>query len=285
MDKSGRLKILVLAGVMATVGVVAAALFGRPATASLTFRLHDAVTGSWVWDAEIRSQDRVMRSFYQSDRGPVPLTFTNLTPGSSVLEISAPGYIPVAVPVELSRGSNTLSEPIELRGYEIPNLAQFVVVDRRTAAGIEQEFRPVALDGRAIRNHPGLKTWIMARVAVQLTDGIPARRPTEIGSTRGEELFRGQLEWEFDGAPERLFRYTSRIPGSEIRANRDPLWVVDYLIVTVDPRSAGSERVEQIMDSVLSLPLEAIEPYLSGYVEDGILRAHAFTSWNLQGGA
>ncbi len=226
-----------------------------------------------------------MRSFYQSDRGPVPLTFTNLTPGSSVIEISAPGYIPVSVPVELGRGSNTLSEPIELRGYEIPNLAQFVVVDRRTEPGIDQEFRPVARDGRAIRNHPGLDTWIMARVAVQLTDGIPARQPTEVGSTRGEELFRGELEWEFDDSPERLFRYTSRIPGSEIRPNRDPLWVVDYLIVSADPRNAESGDVEEIMETVLSLPLEAVESYLSGYVERGVLRAHAFTSWNIRGGA
>jgi hypothetical protein len=119
---------------------------------------------------------------------------------------------------------------------------------------------------------------------VQTYDGLPAQEETEEGSERGEELFKGVLEWEWDPLPETSFRYSSVIPGSRIAANSDPYWVIDYLIVVPDPRKISREELDLIMEKAWELPPETISDYLEPYSAEGKLTPYVFTSWNVQGG-
>jgi hypothetical protein len=114
-------------------------------------------------------------------------------------------------------------------------------------------------------------------------DGLPAQEETEEGSERGEELYKGVLQWEWDPLPETTFRYSSRIPGSQIKANSDPYWVIDYLIIVPDPRKTDQQEIDQIMKKAWELPPEAIEDYLEPYKKEGKLTPYVFTSWNVQG--
>jgi hypothetical protein len=272
---------LVLAAVVAAaVGVYVAM---NPVDTTLEFQVRDAVSKGWVWDATLRLQDRVIRSYYQSDRGPVIQTFTHLEPGEAVLEISAPSYVAQSIPVTLKRGQNRLEAPIDLVGYEIPGLAKWIIFEDRVGNDIVQEIRPVSKDGPAVLNHPCLDLWIGARISVQMYDGLPAQEETEEGSERGEELYKGVLQWEWDALPETTFRYSSRIPGSQIRANSDSYWVIDYLIVVPDPRKTDRQEIDQIMDKAWKLPPEAIEDYLEPYKNEGKLTPYVFTSWNVEG--
>ena len=257
----------------------------NPVETTLEFQVRDAVSRAWVWDASFRLQGRVIRAYYQSDRGPIPYRFTRLKTGQAELVIGAPSYVPVTVPVTLKRGENRLEEPIELVGYEIPELSRFIVFEDREGNDVVQEIRPVSKDGPAVLNHPCMDLWIGARVTVQMKDGLPVQEETEEGSVRGEELYKGVLAWEFDPLPETTFRYSSRIPGGGIEPNRDPYWVIDYLIVVPDPREIARDELEAIMEKAWALPPEGIEEYLKPYAEQGVLTPYVFTSWNVEGGA
>ncbi|MBN1835946.1 MAG: hypothetical protein JW820_08845 [Spirochaetales bacterium] len=279
-------KILIPVLVIAALAAVAVGVHFvmNPVETTLEFQARDAVSKAWVWDASFRLQGRIIRAYYQSDRGPIPLRFTGLKSGEAALELSAPSYVPVTLPVTLRRGENRLEEPIELVGYEIPGLARFILFEEREGNDVVQEIRPVSQEGPAVLNHPCLDLWIGARITVQIRDGLPVQEETEEGSERGEELYKGVLEWEFDPLPETTFRYSSRIPGAQIAPNRDPYWVIDYLIVVPDPREISREEIEAIMEKAWALPPEQIEGYLKPYAERGVLTPYVFTSWNVEGG-
>ncbi|MBN2553235.1 MAG: hypothetical protein JXB06_10730 [Spirochaetales bacterium] len=281
--KTRRVLIPVLVVIVIVAVAVAVYLVMNPVDTTLEFVVRDAVSKSWVWEATFSLQDRVIRSHFQSDRGPVPQVFTHLEPGEATLEISAPSYVEQSIPVTLKRGENRLSEPIDLVGYEIPDLTKWIIFEDRVGNDLVQEIRPVSSEGPAVLNHPCLDLWIGARVSVQIYDGLPAQEETEEGSERGEELFKGVLQWEWDGIPETTFRYSSFIPGSKIKANSDPYWVIDYLIVVPDPRKITREEIDRIMEKAWELPPEAIEPYLEPYSEEGKLKPYVFTSWNVEG--
>jgi hypothetical protein len=283
--KTRRILIPVFVIVALAAVAVGVYLVMNPVQTTLEFEVRDAVSKAWVWDATLRLQGRVIRAYYQSDRGPRPFVFTGLTPGAAELEISAPGYVSMTIPVSIKRGENRLEDPIDVVGYEIPDLDRFIVFEERAGADLVQEIRPVSKDGPAVLNHPCLDLWIGARVTVQTMNGLPVQEETEEGSERGEELFKGILQWEFDPTPETTFRYSSRIPGSEIRPNTDPYWVIDYLIVTPDPRKISRDELEAIMDEAWSLPPAAIADYLKPYEEQGVLTPYIFTSWNVEGGS
>ena len=280
-------KILIPLIVIAALAAVAVGVYlvMNPVETTMEFQVRDAVSKAWVWDASFRFQGRIIRAYYQSDRGPIPFAFTGLKPGQGELEISAPAYVSVTVPVTLKRGENRLEEPIELVGYEIPNLSRFIIFESKAGNDIVQEIRPVSTEGPAVLNHPCLDLWIGARITVQIKDGLPVREETEEGSERGEELFKGVLEWQFDPLPETTFRYSSRIPGAQIEPDRNPYWVIDYLVVVPDPRKADRREIEAIMEKAWALPPEAIEEYLMPYAEQGVLTPYVFTSWNVEGGA
>jgi len=273
--------VLVIAVIIAVAVVVYVTM--NPVDTTLEFEVRDGVSRNWVWDATFSLQGRVIRSHFQSDRGPLPQIFTHLKPGETTLEISAPSYVAQSIPVNLKRGENRLEEPIDLIGYEIPDLTKWIIFEDRAGNDIVQEIRPVSSEGPAVLNHPCLDLWIGARVSVQIYDGLPAQEETEEGSVRGEELYKGVLDWEWDATPETTFRYSAFIPGSQIKANSDPYWVIDYLIVVPDPRKISREEVEQIMEKAWELPPEAIQTYLEPYKNEGKLTPYVFTSWNVEG--
>jgi hypothetical protein len=255
----------------------------NPVDTSLELQVRDAVSRNWIWDATFRLQDRVIRAFYQSDRGTIPFTFTRLKPGEAVLEIEAPQYVPVSIPLRLKRGVNRIEEPIDLVGYEIAGLEKWIIFEKKVGNDIVQQLRPVSVDGPAILNHPCLNLWIGARVSVMVRNGMPVQHATEQLADRGHELFKGRIMWEWDATPETAFRYSSRIPGAEIQANSDPYWVVDYLIIVPDPRKISASEVESIMQEAWKLPLEALPAYLDPFRRAGAFAPYVFTSWNVEG--
>jgi len=280
--KTRRILIPVLVVVIIVAVAVVVYLTMNPVDTILEFQVRDAVSKDWVWDATFRLQDRAIRSHFQSDRGPVTQTFTHLEPGEATLEISAPSYVSQTISVPLKRGENR-RETIDLVGYEIPDLTKWIIFEDRVGNDIVQEIRPVSSEGPAVLNHPCLDLWIGARVSVQIYDGLPVQDETEEGSGRGEELYKGVLEWEWDALPETTFRYSSFIPGSQIKANSDPYWVIDYLIIVPDPRKISREEIEEIMKKTWDLPPEGIEAYLEPYENEGKFTPYVFTSWNVEG--
>lgn len=283
--KTRRILIPVLVVIVIAAIAVVVYFIMNPVDTTLEFQFRDAVSKSWIWDATIQLQDRVIRSYYQSDRGPITYKFTHLEPGEAELQISAPSYVSQTISVHLKRGENMVEEPIDLVGYQIPGFAKWIIFEYRVGNDIIQEIRPVSKEGPAVLNHPCLDLWIGARISVQIYNGFPAREKTEEGSKRGEELYKGVLEWKWDHLPEKTFRYSSSIPGSQIKNNSDPYWVIDYLIVVHDPSKISRQEVEQIMQRAWGLPPETIEAYLEPYVNEGKLTPYLFTSWNVTGGS
>ena len=273
--------VLIIAAIVAVAVVVYVTM--NPGDTTYEFVVRDAVSKDWIWDATFSLQGRLIRSHFQSDRGPLPQVFTHLKPGEATLEVSAPYYVPQSVQVSLKRGENLRDEPIDLVGYEIPDLVKWIIFEDRVGNDIVQEIRPVSSQGPAVLNHPCLDLWIGARISVQVYDGLPAQEETEEGSVRGEQLYKGVLDWQWDATPETTFRYSSSIPGSQIKANSDPYWVIDYLIVVPDPRKASREEIDRIMEEAWDLSPEAIQAYLEPYKNEGLLTPYVFTSWNVEG--
>nr|MQY76559.1 hypothetical protein [Spirochaeta sp.] len=197
---------------------------------TLEFQVRDAVSGNWIWDSTFKFQERVIRGFYQSDRGPIDYQFTHLETGNWDLQISAPAYQAVTIPVTIKKGANRIEEPIELAAYEIPNLDHFIMFEEKVGNDITVEIRPVGTDGRAVINHPSIDLWIGCRISEELKGGLYVQEPTEEGSERGKELFAGEIEWQWDPTPETTFRYSARIPGSRISNHGVPYRVIDYLL-------------------------------------------------------
>jgi len=281
--KTRRILIPVLFVVIIVAVAVVVYLTMNPVDTTYEFQVRDAVSKDWVWDATFRLKDRVIRAYFQSDRGPVTYKFTHLEPGEGELEISAPSYVSQTISVSLKRGENRLPEPVDLVGHEIPDLTKWIIFEDRVGNDVVQEIRPVNSKSPAVLNHPCLDLWIGARISVQIYDGLPAQEETEEGSERGEELYKGVLEWEWDALPETTFRYSSFIPGSQIKAASDPYWVIDYLIIVPDPGKISREEIEEIMKKAWDLPPDAVEAYLEPYEKEGKFTPYVFTSWNVEG--
>ena len=268
-----------LAGVvLLSMAVVAVARAGRPTT--LEFTLRDAVSKGWVWDATLTLQGRTIRSYYQTDRGVQTLSFTRLHRGDDTLRISAPGYEAKAVPVVLKPHANRIASPIDLSGIEIADLQYFIVFQSFEGNDIVAELRPVNSDGTAIVNHPCLDLWIGARVSVQMVSGEAATEATDKGASRGEELFRGRIEWSWDASPETVFRYSARIPGRSINHNGAAYRVIDYLILVPKP---GAKRIDEVAADALAgwdgVKLADLEQTLRRYQD--LFDFYVHTSWNV----
>ena len=278
-------RVLIVIGVVAAVVAVAVVVYAamNPVATTYEFVVRDAVSKNWVWDATVRLQGRVIRSHFQTDQGPRPQRFTHLEPGAATLEISAPAYVGQTIPVTLRRGENRLAEPIELVGYEIPDLTGWIIFEDRAGTDLVQQLRPVSSAGPAVTNHPALDLWIGARVSIQVKEGVPVRDETTAGAARGEELYRGVLQWEWDATPETIFRYSSVIPGTEVKASTAPYWVIDYLIVVLNPTRIDRPEIDRIMEQAWDLPPEALPAHLEQYESEGALDAYQFTSWNVPG--
>jgi hypothetical protein len=248
---------------------------------SLEFTVRDAVSGRWVWEAGMRLQGRTIVGYYQSDAALRPFRFTRLKPGSATLEISAKGYQPVSVPVILKRGANSIEAPIDMVGLGIPDLARFYIFEGWDGADMRAEIRPVNTKGTAVLNHPCMDLWIGCRVSVQLRNGVPATEETEEGAARGEELFRGKVEWSWDPAPETQFRYSALLTARDIAAHPSQFRVIDYILVEPDPRAITREELDSLMSRLFALDdPAAVAAALDA--EKGRLRWFSDTSWNVK---
>ena len=220
---------------------------------TLEFQIRDRVSKAWVWDFTARLQNRTICGFYQSDSGILPYKFTSLKPGDWELIISAPSYENKMVPLKLIKGKNILIEPVEMDGYEIPDLNRFYTFVEPQGKDIIVELRPTGTDGKAIVNHPCIDLWIGCRVSVQMKDGVFVREPTEEGSVYGKELFKGNIQWEWDPSPGTVFRYHATIPGSKIAEHQAPYRVIDYFIVVMDTRKITKKELEELIERNLDI--------------------------------
>ena len=248
----------------------------RRADTTLSFVLRDAVSGGWVYDATVTAGDKVIRSFFQSDRAPVERTFTGLRPGATELSVQAPGYWPVTIPVTLTRGANRLAEAIDLVGREIPDLTDIIVAVGQRGEQLVAEIRPVNSAGKAVLNHPALELWIAAMVSVQMDGAEPARSPARDGGSRGPVTFAGRVPWRWDATPETLFRYSAEIPGPAAAGVR--YFVVD--MVTLVPRpAAGDEFGAEIAELwQRATPAE----FVAALRRDERFRVFVNTLWNVR---
>jgi hypothetical protein len=278
-------KALVPLAIVIVLAIVAVAVYlvMNPVDTTLEFEVRDAVSKAWVYDASLRLEGRLIRSYFQSDQGVEPQRFTHLKPGRAALELSAPAYQPVTRELTLKRGANRLPEPIDLVGLEIPELKSFIMFEDLVGSDVHVEIRPVSNAGPAVLNHPCLDLWIGARMTVQQKNGLPVQEETEAGSVRGEELFRGRIDWKFDPYPETVFRYSAVIPGAKIKPSKAPYRVVDYLVVLPHPLAIGKQELDGIMAKAMELKPEAVEEYLRPFEEQGKIRVEVFTSWNVKG--
>jgi hypothetical protein len=278
---------LILAGIVAFFGVVAVVVYlaGGALETTLQLRVVDSVSGAWVWNATVRLQDRVMRSFYQADQGAAELRFTRLKPGRAEIEITAPSYESRKVEIRLRRGRNSLPEPIRMQGLEIPQLSHFIVVDKRDKGAFVLEVRPVGTDEKAVLNHPCLDIWIGGLISAQAKGGRYTVKSEDSGSERAEPLFAGKLDWSWDATPETSFRYAVPMPLDRMRPTQAQFWVVDTLIAVPKPGKITPAELDGIMKKAYELrDAAAIAAYLDAY-KDRFVYYLPPTLWNVKGGA
>jgi hypothetical protein len=123
--------------------------------------------------------------------------------------------------------------------------------------------------------------WIGCRVSVQMKGGVPAREQSDEGGERGEELFRGQVSWTWDPAPETQFRYSARIPLAKVREHPSAYRVIDYLIVEPNPLAITRDELADLMTRVYAMDdPAAVAAALDA--EKGRLRWFLDTSWNVK---
>jgi hypothetical protein len=207
-----------------------------------------------------------------------------LKPGTSVLEVKAPSYIPQTIAVKLSRGTNRLKAPVALVGYEIPKLKDFILFeDWSTAGELGIEIRPRSTDGQAVVNHPALDIRIIGRISAQMRNRAYAQAPTESGSARGEELYWGLLSWKWDPLPETVFRYHASVPLSRVAWSPAPYWVIDYVILLPDPRRITAQELDEVSHEVLAVKDPMKIPEILNPYKDRV-RTFLTTTWNVKVG-
>ena len=273
-------KALAAIGAAVLVAAIVVLFTSRDYQTTLDFMVRDSVSKEWVHDATITLQGKIIRSYFGKD-----YIFTHLKPGESVLRVSAPSYTSREVPVHLRRGENTLEEPIDLVGYEIPDLSHFVVFEDLLGNELIAQVRPVGEDGPAVLNHPCLDLRILVIISAQMYQGDFARTATETDATRGEELFRGEIEWRWDSDPHQPFRYSLALPLSSVKRKRSGAfyWVIDYLFLVPDPRNVTAEEMNGIVREIGTLtdPIQ-LPPALERYA--GKLDHYLTERWNVESG-
>ena len=267
--------------VIAAAGVIVA-LVGllsiSPFETTLEFRIRDHVSRGAVWNATVTLQDRFLRTYYAGDGDP--LLFARLDPGAATLEVSAPDYQSMSVPITLRRGRNRIDEPIDMIGLRIPDLAHFIVSEDLSGSDLHATIWPISNRGPAVVNHPALDLWIGARISAQLSGGHAATADSRAGATRGETLFAGEIEWSWDPSLKALARYRARIPLEDIEESEAVLFVIDYLVIVPDPLAIERDEVAAIVTAAWTdLEPASLQAYLAQYADRFDFYIH--TSWNL----
>jgi len=259
-------------------------LLPRALDTRLTFRVVDSVSHSWVWGMRASIDRKQISEFYQSDRGPVDLTFTHLSAGQATLRVAAANYVAQEIPLRLHIGANTLPSPVSLVGLQIPHLDHFTMVESSSPAGLSVEVRPVSDSGEAVLNHPCIDLWIGALVSRQMKGGTPATAPSNSGVTRGDHLYGGRVSWVWNADPAASFRYTATIPRADIQSAFAPYLTIDYIIIVPDPRMVDSTEIDSLMQSVsLNTNASELRAYLDAHGAGKKFRYFLSTSWNVKG--
>ena len=280
MKRRTRNTFIAVAALVAAGAAVALAAWLSTDT-TLEFQVRDAVSGKWVWGAEMKLQRRALVGYYQSDAAPATLRFTRLTPGKATLEIAADSYQQARIPFTLKRGANRLEKPIDMVGLGIPDLVRFYIFESWSAGDIVAQLRPVSSLGTAVVNHPCMNIWIGCRISVQMSGATPSREEAKAGFSRGKELFKGRISWEWDPAPETQFRYSARIPGAEITADPSDYRVIDYLIVEPRPPAISSAELDTLLARVFAMD-DPRDVASALDAEKGRLRYFLDTTWNMK---
>lgn len=268
MPRRRRISLAIVISAVAAGAAPVALLFALPFETTLEFRIRDSVSGGAVWNATVTLRDRFLRTYYAG--GGELLKFTRLDPGQATLQVSAPDYQTLSVPVTLRRGRNRIDEPIDMIGLRIPDLSHFIFSEEFSGSNLHAAVWPISNRGPAVVNHPALDLWIGARISTQLS-----------GAKRGEALFAGEIEWSWDHSPDALPRYRARIPLDEIEDSGAVTFVIDYLLIVPDPLAIERDEVAAIVTAAWTKldSAAALGPYLAQYADRFDFYVH--TSWNL----
>jgi len=209
-------------------GVLALCITFRPweREAAISFSIVDGRSGSWIPGLRVILGDRIAECTYGKD-----FTFRDLRPGTYTARVSAPSYEPLTFGISLRRGGNRIAKPLKLKGFEIPGLSGFSVVEIPAGAQIVLEVRPIDSRGEVINRHPCIDTMIFVQISRQFKNGIPVHSPTEKGAERGEMIFQGIVPWEWEEALSSTARYRCVLPWETVGKMGNGLFVFDYLIV------------------------------------------------------
>jgi hypothetical protein len=263
--KMKNIPLLAVIGVLACIAL-AVFFFSIKVDTTLELTVIDSVSKAWVYNAEIKIENRFTRTFYQSDTGSKPCIFTHLAPGKFDLRIEATDYTAISIPVTITGGRNLLVAPIELVGYRIPGITEMFVYKDRDSEKLILNPRPLDADGKGIGKHPCLDMWFGIRISVQIKNGVYVQEPVSSGSERGEELFAGKLDWTWDSYPDAYYRYTCTLSKTKVKKHNAPYNVYDYIIVLPDPRKISKKEIDDAMAGIMqSVDSRSIKSTLDGF--------------------
>lgn len=255
--------------------------FALQSETTLEFAVQDSISGYWVWDLEITLDNNIIHGYFQSDRGTKPFKFRNISPGEYTLELSAPHYLTLRVPVKVKRGKNIIQEPFMLEGYEIPDLDRFLVFEDLIEDEYLMNLRPVSTTGRAIINHPSMRLWIGFKVTEQMIGNEFALEETDTDASRGKELFRGKLDWVWNPDPEVQFRYFTGIPVNNFQSTKATFLVFDYLILVLNEGEFEEKVLDDIIDRAwLIQDSTELVRFLQGFKDK--FSFYIDSSWNVR---
>ena len=270
MKKPDRKPVIIFAGLLFLFAL--SFFFGKKTDTVLEFRIQDSVTGSWVWDAEITFQGKVINAFYQIETGKKIYRFTNLEKGDWELVVKAPSYRTEIKNVSIKNGINRLDNPIIMTGLEIPGLNRFIVIEKKHGNIITSELRPVDVEDNAILNHPPLNIAVLVLISEQL-DQDPYR---------GERLFYGTVPWLWNTRIDTAYRYELVLPNSVFKEISNKLLIIDYLIIVPDPVNLTKKELDSLIQEAGAYTrVEDVIEFLESYT--GKLKYYITTSKNISG--
>jgi hypothetical protein len=142
-----------------------------------------------------------------------------------------------------------LPHPLRLTGLEIPELHSFTVTERLAPRGFVLELQATREDGSPITSHPTVPMLVAARVSKMErtadSDGAGAREPT-----RGEVLYAGFLDWEWNDSPGITHRYEAHLPFRRVGLRTASTVMAEYLLIMPKQAVLESDTVEQIYSSL-----------------------------------
>jgi hypothetical protein len=258
-------------GVAAVAAVSAFGIALQSWKASLSVRVIDSLNGTSLpdarvelfpavedEDAESRSADvgtaREPDAVARTDSGG-EVSFGDLEPGAYLLRAEAAHYVSATQRVDLRRGRNRLPQPLRLTGLEIPELHRFTVTERLAPRGFVLELQALREDGSPITSHPTVPMLVAARVSKMKHtadrdgdgngDGAETREPT-----RGEVVYAGFLDWEWNDSPGVTHRYEAQLPFRRVGLRTASTVMAEYLLIMPKQAVLQSDTVEQIYSSL-----------------------------------